>query len=308
MSTHHLSEANETAAPHAPYQLAAESARIIAAAARDRFAPPATISVLHTIAARLETAAAALADHQGTLLPFEATEALAEAERLAAENPQTRFPKGFTNYVLAPLTGRDYPVPAPLTPLDPSLAAREADLTYRLTLLHAQFATATTPQAIDAWLTSALAVQRDLMRLAGEVAVDNARPCNQPTAAGPTPEETIEPLPAGPTPEEAAEHAELDIDLTGCTAYTVGILRLAHTKGLRPQWGEPRGNARRIVLNAPTQEGAFGSIQIGKRSGKVLRAEIIHGNAGQPRQCSGTNAVRAALAALPTPAAAPARQ
>ncbi|MFJ5951372.1 hypothetical protein [Streptomyces noursei] len=90
--------------------------------------------------------------------------------------------------------------------------------------------------------------------------------------------------------------ADTPIDLTGVTAYTAGVVRLAQAKGLRPTWGQPRGRARRIILDAVGPHGAFGSITIGRASGKVLRAEVIHGNdAKDPCHATGTNAVRALL-------------
>lgn len=99
-----------------------------------------------------------------------------------------------------------------------------------------------------------------------------------------------------PVPEQVPGAAETTIDLTGVTAYTAGIVRLAQAKGLRPAWGQPYGRTRRIILDAVGPHGAFGSIVIGRSSGKALRAEVIHGNdAKVPRRATGTNAVRALL-------------
>ncbi|MYR59513.1 hypothetical protein GTY54_25830 [Streptomyces sp. SID625] len=99
-----------------------------------------------------------------------------------------------------------------------------------------------------------------------------------------------------PAPEPIPGTAEITIDLTGVTAYTAGIVRLAQAKGLRPAWGQPHGHTRRIILNATGPHGTFGSIVIGRTSGKVLRAQVIHGNdAKAPRRAKGTNAVRALL-------------
>lgn len=99
-----------------------------------------------------------------------------------------------------------------------------------------------------------------------------------------------------PAPEQAQGAAETTIDLTGVTAYTAGIVRLAEAKGLRPAWGQPHGGTRRITLDAVGPHGAFGSIVIGRTGGKILRAEVIHGNdAKVPRRAKGTNAVRALL-------------
>lgn len=92
--------------------------------------------------------------------------------------------------------------------------------------------------------------------------------------------------------------ADLSIDLSGLTAPTVGVIRLAHAQGLRPAWGAPRGNVRRIVLNFPSSHGPFGSIQIGRKSGRVLRAEIVPGNGRAAIHPHGTNAVRELLRRL----------
>ncbi|MFE0058748.1 hypothetical protein [Streptomyces sp. NPDC059003] len=103
-----------------------------------------------------------------------------------------------------------------------------------------------------------------------------------------------------PAPEPIPGAAETAIDLTGLTAYAVGIVRLAEAKGLRPAWGRPRGNSRRIVLNAIGPHGAFGSITIGRTSGKVLRAEVIHGNDARGAcRAEGTKAVRVLLNGIP---------
>ncbi|MFZ3557138.1 hypothetical protein [Streptomyces sp. BH055] len=89
------------------------------------------------------------------------------------------------------------------------------------------------------------------------------------------------------------------LDLTGVTAYTAGILRLAEAKGLRPSWAAPHGNTRRVVLNAPGPHGTFGSITTGRTSGKVLRAQIVRGNGATPLNPKGTNAVRELLTRIP---------
>ncbi|MFE3139694.1 hypothetical protein [Streptomyces scopuliridis] len=110
-----------------------------------------------------------------------------------------------------------------------------------------------------------------------------------------------------PAPEPIPGAAETTIDVTGLTAFTVGIIRLAETKGLRPTWGQPHGNSRRIVLNADGPHGAFGSITIGRTSGKVLRAEVVHGNDARGAcRARGTNAVRVLLNGVSRSACQPA--
>lgn len=99
------------------------------------------------------------------------------------------------------------------------------------------------------------------------------------------------------TPSEETDEP----DVTGLTSYSAGIVRLAVSKGLRPVWDTPKGHARRLTLVLPDGAdgaggGYGGEVQFGKRSGKVLRAEVIHGNdAKAPRRATGTNAVRALL-------------
>ncbi|KNE83390.1 hypothetical protein AB0B04_19025 [Streptomyces xinghaiensis] len=96
--------------------------------------------------------------------------------------------------------------------------------------------------------------------------------------------------------EEVTGGAGTAIDLRHVTAYTAGVVRLAEAKGLRPAWGQPYGRTRRIILNAIGPHGVFDSIVIGRSSGKVLRAEVIHGNdAKVPRRATSANAVRALL-------------
>ncbi|AKN68706.1 hypothetical protein QR97_01800 [Streptomyces sp. PBH53] len=171
-----------------PAEAAALRARIIARVARDRFAPPTTMTALHFIASHLDRAAEAFERNA----PRNAAEALNDAREIAQLHPDTRFPSNFTDYVEAPVTGVALPMLAPFNPVNPALAQREADLRHRLTLVHAQLAQATSESATDAWLPSALTYQRDLMRLAGEVRVDNARPCNQ-RQPEPAPAEVAEP-------------------------------------------------------------------------------------------------------------------
>ncbi|MFD3514844.1 hypothetical protein [Streptomyces sp. NPDC058657] len=108
-----------------------------------------------------------------------------------------------------------------------------------------------------------------------------------------------------PSPEPIPGAAEKSIDLTGLTPYTVGIIRLAEAKGLRPTWAPPYGNARRIILNAEGPHGTFGSITVGRKSGKVLRTELIRGNDGRPYGAKGTNNVRHLINGVPVSACQP---
>lgn len=162
------------------YTQAANRARITAAVARDRYAGPETMAVLHRIAEHLEAAAGHLDAHEpGAFvdLPFEASEELWKADWLAEEHPATRFPVAFTNYVLEPLSGRPLPFPEPLNPVTDRFALRETDLRNRLAQLHADGELMA--EQPDEWLRTVLTVWRDWMRLADEVRVDNGRPCNR---------------------------------------------------------------------------------------------------------------------------------
>ncbi|MFE0058749.1 hypothetical protein [Streptomyces sp. NPDC059003] len=162
-----------------PIEAAALRARITAQVARDRFAPPATITALRYIASHLDRAAEAFEREA----PRGAAQALSDAREIAQLQPDTRFPANFTDYIEAPLTGVALPMLAPLNPVSLPLAEQEAHLRDRLAQIHEQLSQATSEPATDAWLPSALSLQRDLMKLAGAVRVDNARPCNQRSAA-----------------------------------------------------------------------------------------------------------------------------
>ncbi|MFI0813646.1 hypothetical protein [Streptomyces echinatus] len=159
---------------------AAQYARIIAAIARNRPAPPATLQILQVIASQMDTAANYLdTDTPGPLssLPIEATEALWLAEVLAEDNPATQLPADFTNYVLHHVTGRPLPFPEPMLPLSDRLAMQEVDLTNRLQHLHDD----TDMQAAhpDEWLRTVFSLWQKLMRLADAVREDNNRSYHQ---------------------------------------------------------------------------------------------------------------------------------
>ncbi|NEW75459.1 hypothetical protein [Streptomyces rhizosphaericus] len=156
-------------------ETAALRARITANVARDRFAPPATLGALRFIASHLDRAAEAF---ERKALK-DAAQILSDAREMAQLHPDTRFPANFTDYIEAPLTGVALPTLAPFNPVTPALAQQETDLRHRLTLVHEKLTRATSEPAIDAWLPIALTLQRDLMKLARAIRVDNARPCNQ---------------------------------------------------------------------------------------------------------------------------------
>ncbi|MGW2550041.1 hypothetical protein [Streptomyces sp. NPDC001635] len=166
-----------------PYDAAAQRARVVAEIARDRFAPPATMSALGFIAAHLDAAAAAFeAVPPGAYdeLPTEACEELFRAQEIAAQHPAARFAADFGEYILVPLIDRALPFPDRLDPADLEFAdfgKREADLVHALHRL--EWDGEHQWERTDDWLRQVFTVWRDWMRLAAEVHVHNSRPENQ---------------------------------------------------------------------------------------------------------------------------------
>ncbi|MGW3628031.1 hypothetical protein [Streptomyces sp. NPDC000880] len=278
-----------TATPATTLQLAAFRARTFAEIARRRAAANPARDALLMLADLLDVAALSFETEPPQIMdgitvtntiPADAWLALADAETVAEENPGTGFPAHFGRYVTAPVFGRTPDVPGPLNPVSPALATQEINLATALGLVHGHLETTGDREVTAAMLEAALILHGKFARLAASVVIDNARQCNQPTAA----------------PQTPAPAAELDV--TGLTAFTVGIIRLAESKGLAPSWTKPHGNTRRLIVNGTGPHGTFGTITIGKTSGKVLRAELIHGNGGSAVKAQGTNAVRALLTSL----------
>ncbi|MFJ4988829.1 hypothetical protein ACIP9H_34135 [Streptomyces sp. NPDC088732] len=164
------------------YAQAAQRARVVAEIARDRFAPPRTMSALGSMAAHLDAAANAFdAVPPGAYeeLPTEATEALFRADEIAAANPAGRFPAQLSEYVLVPLVDRELPFPARLDPVDVvRFAQREADLVRSLHRLH--YDGDHQWQRTDDWLRQVFTVWQQHARLADEIRTDNARPSVRP--------------------------------------------------------------------------------------------------------------------------------
>ncbi|MFC9280905.1 hypothetical protein [Streptomyces collinus] len=293
--------------PATPNALAAaHRARTIARIARTRATSTAVVladtgrAALLEIAALLDTAAHSLETEEPdawdgitvtNTIDWDASHALRTADEIAADNPAIGFPPRFTQYVTVPVFGNAIELPPSLLPGGPVLIAQEGDLFARLLALHGHYLAVRNAQenrdVIADALEAAFTLHAKHARLAETVAVDAARPCNQPAAE---PAHTSEPAPA-----PAAEPAPLD--LTGFTAYTVGVIRLAEKEGLRPADGGTHRGVRRITLNAGGKHGTFGTLQIGARSGKVLRLELVHGNDGTPRRAAGPMNARLLLAA-----------
>jgi hypothetical protein len=82
------------------------------------------------------------------------------------------------------------------------------------------------------------------------------------------------------------------------TTVTDQIVALAEKAGLRPAWQPAYRGVTTIALNGEGPSGVFGSIHVGSRSGRVLRAELVHGNGGPTRTYTGAVEVRAALKTL----------
>ncbi|MFI8459065.1 hypothetical protein [Kitasatospora sp. NPDC085464] len=86
------------------------------------------------------------------------------------------------------------------------------------------------------------------------------------------------------------------------TTVTRQIITLAEEAGLHPQERPAFGNSYRVVVDAKEGMGSpIGHIEIGRRSGRVLRAAIVIGLGGPEPQrvtLSGAAAVRAWLQGL----------
>lgn len=98
--------------------------------------------------------------------------------------------------------------------------------------------------------------------------------------------------------------ADLGPELSGLTMTraTRAILALAVRGGTRPHLGgdgaRPDRHGRVLVyLNAPGYDGLFGGIYLSARSGKVIRAYLMHGNNGTEHCYTGAAQVRPVLAA-----------
>ncbi|MFB8023574.1 hypothetical protein ACFC36_33930 [Streptomyces rubiginosohelvolus] len=168
--------------PHAArYATAAARARLIAEIALDRWAPDTATPILRRIADHLTEAA----DHFDAYTPlgdvitlqFEACAALWEADHLAEQFPHTRLGQEFTSYVLAPISERPLPYPAPLRPASPQMARNESVLAHTIYALNTD--TAHQAEQPEAWLREVMETWRRWVQLSELVRVDNARPCNR---------------------------------------------------------------------------------------------------------------------------------
>ncbi|CAM5237890.1 hypothetical protein [Streptomyces griseomycini] len=210
------------------------------------------------------------------VLPFEASMPLVEARWLVEETPGTGLPADFTAYVLEPFSRRAMPTPPvkAFTAAGVGRRTRAAAVLAQLAEAHDALHAARGTEAVTACLQTALNLHDAYDRI-------------MTAPAAPAAPARVAPAPAAPAP----------LDLTGLTPYTVSTLQLAEKEGFRLTDGGTYRGVRRIHLNAGGKHGTFGTIQIGKRSGKVLRAEVVQGNNGTPRRAQGASNVRLLLAA-----------
>ncbi|MEW1700771.1 hypothetical protein [Streptomyces sp. NPDC091278] len=169
---------NTLLAPSDHVRLAAVAtrARVAANVCRNRFAAPGTIRALRFIAAHLDTAADVCDGRPASLTNV--VRPVADAQQLMSMHPDARLPGSVFTYIMAPLApASTLPLPVPLTPLQPRHASQEKALRDDLLALHAD--TRAADEDTEGWFTSVLTVLARWTRLAGEVDVENRRPCNR---------------------------------------------------------------------------------------------------------------------------------
>ncbi|MCY0946274.1 hypothetical protein [Streptomyces antarcticus] len=87
----------------------------------------------------------------------------------------------------------------------------------------------------------------------------------------------------------------------GLTAYTRTVVALATEHGLLPVW-RPSTRRHHVTLAAPGPEGAWGWMEVGARSGKILRATVHpHGRGAPGVRATGPRDVRQLVARLSGP-------
>ncbi|MFG2298424.1 hypothetical protein [Streptomyces sp. NPDC048603] len=90
----------------------------------------------------------------------------------------------------------------------------------------------------------------------------------------------------------------------GLNAYTRSVVALATERGLLPVW-RPSIRRHHVTLAAPGPEGGWGWMEVGARSGKILRATVHpHGRSASGIRAVGPRAVRQLVARLCVPGAA----
>ncbi|WP_331735377.1 hypothetical protein OG590_40335 (plasmid) [Streptomyces goshikiensis] len=90
----------------------------------------------------------------------------------------------------------------------------------------------------------------------------------------------------------------------GLNVYTRSVVALATERGLLPVW-RPSTRRHHVTLAAPGPEGGWGWMEVGARSGKILRATVHpHGRSAPGIRAAGPRAVRQLVARLCVPGAA----
>ncbi|MFI8769559.1 hypothetical protein ACIGN6_32270 [Streptomyces sp. NPDC053792] len=82
----------------------------------------------------------------------------------------------------------------------------------------------------------------------------------------------------------------------GLNAYTRSVVALATERGLLPVW-RPSARRHHLTLLAPGPDGVWGWMEVGARSGKILRATVhLHGRGAPGTGAAGPRAVRQLVA------------
>ncbi|MFJ6252638.1 MULTISPECIES: hypothetical protein [unclassified Streptomyces] len=87
----------------------------------------------------------------------------------------------------------------------------------------------------------------------------------------------------------------------GLNAYTRSVVAMGAERGFLPVW---RSSPRRhhVTLTEPGPDGAWGWMEVGARSGKILRGAIYpHGSRAPGTRAAGPHAVREMVTRLCTP-------
>ncbi len=88
----------------------------------------------------------------------------------------------------------------------------------------------------------------------------------------------------------------MTIDKTMMDAETRRVIELAEAADLNPHFDEDgergRNGVARLVINGIGQRALFGAIYINTRTGKVLYANLTHGNWGEEKRYTGVREVR----------------
>ncbi|MFE5795799.1 hypothetical protein ACFQ8C_24940 [Streptomyces sp. NPDC056503] len=89
----------------------------------------------------------------------------------------------------------------------------------------------------------------------------------------------------------------------GLNAFTRSVVELATQRGLIPVW-YPSIRRHRVVLTAPVPDGVWGWMDVGARSGRILRAEIHPNERCAPgTSADGPHAARRLMGGIPVPGA-----